>query len=143
MSSSEEEEISEPARILQHQIIYNGEVLDIALESMRTYKEGTQSLVYLDSSVHMAYALLRMLEKWSKGKGETLVRRKVKKKRARGKLVLVSSSSNDWRLSYKILGKNDNDATAVDDGDENEESEEEIHESMFTFDAFEQVCSNR
>ena len=95
MSSSEEEEISEPARILQHQIIYNGEVLDIALESMRTYKEGTQSLVYLDSSVHMAYALLRMLEKWSKGKGETLVRRKVKKKRARGKLVLVSSSSND------------------------------------------------
>ena len=85
MGSSSSSEISEPARILQHQIIYNGEVLDIALESMRAYKEGTQSLVYLDSCIHMAYALLRMLEKWSKGKkGETLVRRKVKKKRTKG-----------------------------------------------------------
>ena len=93
MSSSSSGEVSRPARILQQQIIYNGEVLDIALESMRAYKDGTQSLVYLTSSVHMAYALLRMLEKWNKGKGggETLVRRKVKKKRTKGQKAIAGS----------------------------------------------------
>lgn len=82
MSSSE---ISDPAlrdaaEVLQQQLIYNGEILDIAFESLRSYKEGTQSLVYLNSSVHLTYALLRMLEKWGKGDG-VYVRKKTKKRR--------------------------------------------------------------
>src|SRR6267154_4193595 len=66
MSSSviSDPQLNEAAAILQQQLIYNGEVLDIALESLRSYKEGTQSLTYLNGSVHLAYALLRMLERW-------------------------------------------------------------------------------
>lgn len=74
------------AEVLQQQLIYNGEVLDTALESLRSYKAGTQSLAYLDSSVYLAYALLRMLEKWGKEKGsETYVRQKIAKKKRKNK----------------------------------------------------------
>lgn len=76
--------LREASEILQQQLIYNGEVLDITLDSLRAYKEGTQSLTYLDSSVHMAYVLLRMLEKWSKGKSGNLYRMKKGKKRRKG-----------------------------------------------------------
>lgn len=81
-----DEDVADAARTLQQQIVYNGEVLDIAFESVRTYKEGTQSLAYLDASVHLAYALLRMLERWGKrqGKGEMYVRKKAKPKKKRG-----------------------------------------------------------
>lgn len=91
MSSSEiaDPALNEAAELLQQQLIYNGEVLDIAFESLRSYKAGTQSLAYLDSGIYMAYALLRMLEKWSKAKsGEMYVRKKKpkKKKKAPGLL---------------------------------------------------------
>src|ERR1700722_17272498 len=67
----------EAADVLRQQLVYNGEALDIMLESLRSYKEGTQTLAYLDSSVGLAYALLKMLEKWGKAKGEDVyVRRK-------------------------------------------------------------------
>lgn len=88
MSSSEiaDPALNEAAEVFQQQLIYNGEVLDIAFESLRTYKEGTQSLAYLDSSVHLAYALLRMLERWGKAKGgEMYVRKKKAKRRRKGK----------------------------------------------------------
>lgn len=74
MISSGADTIVYAAEVLQAQIIYNGEVLDTALESVRAYKEGTQSLTYLDSSIHLAYALLRLLEKSAKNGG--LVRKK-------------------------------------------------------------------
>lgn len=91
-------EIAESAQILQQQIVYNGEILDITLESVRTYKEGTQSLRYLDSSVHLAYALLRMLEKWSKRNGEVYVRKKAKKK-AKGETPRTIQS--DFMLTHR------------------------------------------
>ena len=58
---TDEDDVADAARLLQQQIVYNGEVLDISFEAMRTYKEGTQSLAYLDASVYLAYALLRNL----------------------------------------------------------------------------------
>jgi replication fork protection complex subunit Tof1/Swi1 len=73
--------LSEAADTLQHQIIYNGEVLDLAFESLKSYKDRTQSLAYLDASVHLAYALMRMLERLGKGNGEVYVRQKVKKRK--------------------------------------------------------------
>ena len=75
--------LADVAEVLQNQLIYNGEVLEIALDSLKAYKDGTQSLVYLDSSVHLAYALLRMLEKWTKvgGGREMYVRKKARRKR--------------------------------------------------------------
>lgn len=78
--------LTDAAEVLQNQLIYNGEVLEIALESLKAYKDGTQSLVYLDSSVHLAYALLRMLEKWTKAGGgrEMYVRKKARRKKPKG-----------------------------------------------------------
>jgi len=78
--------LTEAAETLQQQLIYNGEVLDIAFESLRTYKEGRQALAYLDSGVYLAYALLRMLERWGKTTGgDMYVRKKKMKKRKRAK----------------------------------------------------------
>jgi replication fork protection complex subunit Tof1/Swi1 len=78
--------LTDAAETLQNQLIYNGEVLEIALESLKAYKDGTQSLVYLDSSVHLAYALLRMLEKWTKvgGGREMYVRKKARRRKPKG-----------------------------------------------------------
>ena len=89
---SDEDDVANAARLLQQQIIYNGEVLDIAFESMKTYKDGRQSLAYLDASVYLAYALLRMLEKWSKRKGgdDMYVRKKAKSKK-KGTMSVESS----------------------------------------------------
>lgn len=90
MSSSEldDQTLQEAAETLQQQLVYNGEVLDIALDSLKQYSPGSQSLAYLDSSVHLAYVLLRMLESWGKKKGnETYVRQKVTKQRRRAKGV--------------------------------------------------------
>jgi replication fork protection complex subunit Tof1/Swi1 len=77
--------LREASDILQQQLVYNGEVLDIALDSLKHYRPGTQSLAYLNSSVHMAYALLRMLESWSKKGNETYVRQKAAKKKRKSK----------------------------------------------------------
>jgi len=84
--------LSEAAEVLQQQLIYNGEVLDIALESLRSYKEGTQSLTYLDSGVYLAYSLLRMLERWGKASGGDMYVRKKKTKRRKitGELVMLT-----------------------------------------------------
>ncbi|OJT12212.1 Topoisomerase 1-associated factor 1 [Trametes pubescens] len=121
---SAEEDVADAARTLQQQIVYNGEVLDIAFESVRTYKEGTQSLAYLDAGVHLAYALLRMLERWGKrqGKGEMYVRKKAKPKKRRG-----AKSTEEGE------GVPD-----VEEEPQQEEEEEVVNETMFTFDQFEQ-----
>ncbi|KAH7926892.1 timeless-domain-containing protein [Leucogyrophana mollusca] len=126
MSSSaiSDSQLKDAAEVLQQQLIYNGEVLDIAFESLRTYKEGTQSLAYLGASVYLAYALLRMLERWGKenaGGGNVYVRKK-KARRGRGK------------------GKGTTEEDGVPDVEEEvnaDDAEEVIHETMFTFEAFE------
>ena len=87
MSSSDlaDPTLREASGILQQQLVYNGEILDIALDSLKHYRPGTQSLAYLDSSIHMAYALLRMLESWSKTGNDTYVRQKMARKRRKSK----------------------------------------------------------
>jgi replication fork protection complex subunit Tof1/Swi1 len=78
------EELHEAAVLLQQQLVYNGQVLDAALDGLRVYKDGTQSLTFLRSSVHLAYALMRMLEKWAKTTGDgSYVRKRVKPKKKR------------------------------------------------------------
>jgi len=87
MSSSDlaDSTLREASEILQQQLVYNGEVLDIALDSLKQYRPGTQSLAYLDSSIHLAYALLRMLESWTKKGNETYVRQKAAKRKRKSK----------------------------------------------------------
>ena len=78
-------ELHDAAALLQQQLVYNGQVLDAALDGLRVYKDGTQSLTFLRSSVHLAYALMRMLEKWAKTTGDgTYVRKRAKPRRKRG-----------------------------------------------------------
>lgn len=125
-TSAEAQAEAEAASTLRHQLIYNGEVLDIAYDSIKSYKDSTQSLAYLDSSVHLAWALLRMLEKWGKaggggGRSEEMYVRKKKGKKSR-----------------KSKG---GDEDGVPDVEVVEEDEEEVVlETMFTFEAFEMVC---
>ena len=51
---------------------------------------------YLDSSIHLAYVLLRMLEKWGRQKGDVYVRRRRMraKNRSKGKGGRGSPSSS-------------------------------------------------
>ncbi|KAI6124102.1 timeless protein-domain-containing protein [Pisolithus croceorrhizus] len=129
MSSSviSDSNLDEAARLLQQQLIYNGDVLDIALDSLRSFKEGTQSLAYLNASVYLAYALLRMLEKWGKqNSGAMYVRKKKASKKKKGKGSTVhGTTEND--------GVPDVEEEVVDE----DSTEEVIHETMFTFEAFE------
>ena len=84
MSSSSDTITVDVAETIQQQIVYNGAALDVAFESLPAYREGTQSLAYLDASVQLAYALMRMLERWEKkhgAAGEMYVRRRAKARR--------------------------------------------------------------
>ena len=91
MLSSDDPSVVETAELLQVQIVYNGEVLDISFDSLKAYKGGVQSLTYLESSVNLAYVLLRRLEKYSKQEGESYVRKKTKKSRGARTHGLVNS----------------------------------------------------
>lgn len=104
LESDEAERLSDAAAALSSQIIYNGEVLDIAVESLRSYRPGTQSLGYLESAVNLAWAVFKMLERWGKEqigglKGEMYVR---KKKRARRKSEI--SRFNVLVLKFEFKG---------------------------------------
>lgn len=83
MVSSSDPQVEKVSEVLQIQLVYNGEVLDLAFDSLKLYKSGVQSLAYLESSVHLAYSLLRRLEKYIAKEGGSVVRRKARKK-ARG-----------------------------------------------------------
>jgi replication fork protection complex subunit Tof1/Swi1 len=144
MSSSviSDPRLNEAAAVLQQQLIYNGEVLDLALESLRSYKEGTQSLTYLNASVHLAYALLRMLERWGKeNSGAVYVR---KKKSSKWKKTTGKPRMFHLQCHFKVIagqGPTDEDGVPDVENEPDGDSEEEVnHETMFTFDAFELVC---
>ncbi|KAF9495210.1 timeless-domain-containing protein [Pleurotus eryngii] len=115
-------EVKEAAELLQQQLIYNGEVLDFALTSLASYKDGTQSLGYLDSSVCYGYTLFKMMEKWSKGK-EAYVRKKVGKRRKK-----------------KAAG--DQEGVPEVEEIESDSEEEVVRETIFTFEAFEMKLAN-
>ncbi|KAI0293651.1 timeless protein-domain-containing protein [Multifurca ochricompacta] len=128
-------ELHEAADLLQQQIVYNGQVLDAALDGLRVYKDGTQSLTFLSASVHLAYALMRMLERWAKKTGDgSYVRKRAKPKR-----------------KQKTKGRNAEGPDGVPDVEVEEEEEptqagqEEgnvIEETVFTFDSFELKFAN-
>ncbi|KAF9452119.1 hypothetical protein P691DRAFT_772581 [Macrolepiota fuliginosa MF-IS2] len=119
--------LAESADLLQQQIIYNGDILDIALDSLRAYKQGSQSLAYLNASVYLAYALMRILERWTKDKGDGVyVRKKTVRRRRKAKGVTEEEG--------------------IPDAEEEEEAveryEDTIQETLFTFDAFEMKFAN-
>ncbi|KAF5391610.1 hypothetical protein D9757_002428 [Collybiopsis confluens] len=119
--SEEHTDLIDAAHTLLYQLVYSGEVLDVAFESLRTYKAGTQSLMYLNSSVEMGYVLLKMLERWSKRSGSGGDNVYVRKKK-----------------SGKRKGKRGTDEVPEEEELPVEDEEDEaIHETMFTFETFE------
>ncbi|KAL7415832.1 timeless protein-domain-containing protein [Mrakia frigida] len=92
MAVSGEEEPVEAAEILQNQIYYNGDILELAFDVVAKFKD--QSVAYLDAVVHLAYVLLRMLEKYSKSNVYMFVRKR-KAKRAKRKGVRSSRGDDD------------------------------------------------
>jgi replication fork protection complex subunit Tof1/Swi1 len=143
MSSSDISDplLNEAAEILQQQLIYNGEVLDITYDSLRMYKQGTQSLAYLDSSVHLAYVLLRMLERWSKGRGDMYVRKKKTKKRRRKGTCRPFWFTPSIYLNLGDIGTTEEDEIPDVEAEPDSDVEKEITETMFTFETFEAVTS--
>lgn len=128
MSTSTNASDAEAAEILQNSIYYNYDILDSALTVMSQYKD--QSIAYLDSVIHFAYVLLRMLEKYSKNKGFMYVRKKKARRANKKKKKQVDADGKDMPEEY-------GDDEGLDEGDRDVPS---YAEHQFTFTAFEQVC---
>ena len=133
--------LSDAAEVLQNQLIYNGEVLEIALESLKVYKDGTQSLVYLDSSVHLAYALLRMLEKWTKvgGGREMYVRKKARRKKPKGHTLVTFVLHVGINNLTTVLGPTEEEGILDVEDEVERDEDEEVKEMRLTFEGFELV----
>ncbi|KAG9019357.1 Topoisomerase 1-associated factor 1 [Tulasnella sp. 427] len=127
--ASSETAYAETASILQQKLYYNAEILDFAFENLRTYREqnALKSIAYLEASVHFSHVLMRMLQKWAKSKGDTLVVRK--KKRAKKKTA-------------KGVTEEEGIVDVPSEEEMEEEMEEEYGDSAITFDAYEQRFAN-
>ncbi|WVQ81137.1 hypothetical protein IAT38_003259 [Cryptococcus sp. DSM 104549] len=127
MSISPNEEDLEVAEILQHQLYYNGDILDSALSVVTKYKD--QSVGYLDSVVHFAYVLLRMLEKYSKTQTFMYVR---KRRTARKKRKAVDGPEEGAAPIPEEYGNEEEEIDL-----EREKDTPSYAEHKFTFQSFE------
>lgn len=130
MSTSSDASDAEAAEILQNSIYYNYDILDSALTVMAQYKD--QSIAYLDSVVHFAYVLLRMLEKYSKNKGFMYVRKKKARRAVRKRKEDATEAGKEVPEEYV----DEEEVAGVMEGDKDLPS---YAEHQFTFTAFEQV----
>ncbi|KAI9452046.1 timeless-domain-containing protein [Lactarius psammicola] len=138
VGSSGSEELHEAAVLLQQQLVYNGQVLDAALDALRAYRDGTQSLAFLRAGVHLAYAVMRMLEHWARTTGEgSYVRKRAKSKRKKPRA-----------RNAEEPGVPDADVEAEEEGDEEgpqaraQHEGDVIEETIFTFESFELKFAN-
>ncbi|KAG9047150.1 Topoisomerase 1-associated factor 1 [Tulasnella sp. UAMH 9824] len=121
---------AETASVLQQKLYYNAEIVDFSFENLRSYREqnALKSIAYLEASVQFSHVLMKMLQKWAKSKGDTLVVRK--KKKAKKK---------------KTKGVTEEDGIVdVASGEDMEEAEEEEEygDSAIRFDAYEHRFAN-
>ncbi|BGP23540.1 replication fork protection complex subunit Tof1/Swi1 [Rhodotorula toruloides] len=120
------------AEILQNKLYYEAETLEMVVTLITRY--STQSYKYLDAVIHLAYTLLRMLEKYSKSKAYMYVR---KKKAGR-------AAAKKKRQKNKNTDENDGDGLGMGEAEEDEEQEEveqsavSFGEHAFQFEKFEQ-----
>ncbi|KAK8843979.1 hypothetical protein IAR55_006771 [Kwoniella newhampshirensis] len=128
MAVSEDDEDRETAEVLQHQLYYNGDILDSSLSVVMQYKD--QSVAYLDSVIHFAYVLLRMLEKYSKTKAFMFVR----KRKAARKKRKQAEDPNDTAGASGMPEEYGNEDEAELEPDKEAPS---YAEHAFTFQAFE------
>ncbi|WVF65442.1 hypothetical protein IAT40_000170 [Kwoniella sp. CBS 6097] len=127
MAASKNQDDVDVAEIVQNNLYYNGDILDSSLSVISQYKD--QSVAYLDSVIHFAYVLLRMLEKFSKNKAFMFIRKKkaARKKRQQNQQDPTESSGMPEEYGNEeeeALGGADQDAPSY-------------AEHAFTFQAFE------
>jgi replication fork protection complex subunit Tof1/Swi1 len=139
--------VAETADVLQQQLVYNGEVLEFALDSLKAYRPGTQALAYLDAAVHLGYSLLRMLEKWTKGGGgkEMVVRKRKARRKKKKAAAEKAKTSVEEGEGVPDPAKDAQNEEALDEEEllaleeEEREREDQMREATFTFEAFELV----
>lgn len=145
MSASADPDDQEVADILQHQLYYNGEILETALAVVAGYKD--QSIGYLDAVVHFAYVLLRMLERYSKNKGFLVVKKKKKarddrKERAKRDAEAQARAAQDGTAPATAPAPSAMPEEYGEDEDEDMEPARDgpsYSEHLFTFKSFELV----
>lgn len=138
LGKTEDEECRETSAQLQNRLYYEGETLELIVDVLNKYKAQSLKSVlgsflcrphsprvrYLDSIVHLAFVVLKMLERFSKSKDRMYVR---KRRKARPK--------------RKAAGEGE-------EGEEEQRDEEEIEidegtvdyaEKAFQFEQFEAV----
>ena len=74
MSLSGHQDHVDTSEILQNKLYYDADTLELCANLLRRFDR--QSNKYLDAIVHLAYVMLRMLEKYSKSKAYMFVRKK-------------------------------------------------------------------
>ncbi|GAA5831127.1 hypothetical protein JCM3766R1_006246 [Sporobolomyces carnicolor] len=115
------------AEILQNELYYEAETLDMVLTILVKYSH--QSYKYLESAITLSYTLLRMLEKYSKSKAYMYVR---KKKAGRAAKKRKNKEGGD---------ENAEDGLGMGENEEEEEIERgtvSFGEHAFQFEKFEQ-----
>ncbi|KZO99089.1 timeless-domain-containing protein [Calocera viscosa TUFC12733] len=121
MSNSPSEDLRDAALALQHKLWFSSELMDVALVNARTYTG--QSLAYLEAVVQLNYVLLKLLERYAKGRGAMYVKKKTNAKKKKAKSL-------------------DEEGT-FDDGDEDEQEQGPSYEQRrFEFEAFEMRFAN-
>jgi replication fork protection complex subunit Tof1/Swi1 len=87
MSQSSDEETKDAAEVLLNKIYYQGDVLETALAVFTLWRPEMrgQPITFLDCTIHFAYVLLRMLEKYSKSKSFMFVRKRTAQKKQKKK----------------------------------------------------------
>lgn len=133
MSISSNEDDVEAAEILQNSLYYNYDILDTSLTVVTQYKD--QSVAYLDSIIHFAYVLLRMLEKYSKTKSFMFVRKR-KAQRRKKKAAEAAAAGQAPPLPEEYGGDDEDEEGALGQPDRDAPS---YSEHQFTFKAFETV----
>ncbi|ODO06093.1 topoisomerase 1-associated factor 1 [Cryptococcus wingfieldii CBS 7118] len=131
MATSPDEEDVEVAEIMQHQLYYNYDILDSALSVVREYKN--QSIAYLDSIIHFAYVLLRMLERYSKTKSFMFIRKRKNTHRKRKEQQVDPNDSEEVRR--RNIPEEYGNEEEADQGPDQDAPTYEEH--AFTFQGFE------
>ncbi|KZT54478.1 timeless-domain-containing protein [Calocera cornea HHB12733] len=122
MSNSRSEDLREAALALQHKLWFSSELMDVALVNARTYTG--QSLAYLESVVQLNYVLLKLLERYAKGRGDMYVKKKTNAKKKKTKSL-------------------DEEGTFDDGGDDEEQDQGPSYEQRrFEFEGFELRFAN-
>ena len=91
------EDYKDVSEILQNKLYYEAETLEMVLKVVSFYKD--QSIQYLDAVVHLAYVMLRMLEKYSKNQDYIFVKKKAAK---RGKKKQAEGAAGEARSAFLL-----------------------------------------